>query len=114
MLHHVLPPLLRERGHRDADHFPVIHGVQPQISPANGLLDGSELRGIERLDGNQLRFRRVHLRYLVQRHLRAVGVDRYSVEHVHRRAAGAHRGHCLAKIVHRFIHARLQLRIGIS
>ena len=67
--------------------------------------------GIEGLHGDHLRLGRVNLGDLVERHLRAVVVHRDRVQHVDGGAAGAGRGHFLAEIFHRLVHAGLQLDV---
>jgi hypothetical protein len=69
----------------------------------------AQLRRIEGLHRDHLRLGRVHLRDLVERHLRAVVVDAHGVEHVNRGAPGAGGGHFAAEVFHRFVHARLEL-----
>ena len=70
---------------------------------------GADQADIPGLHGDELRLGRADVCELVQRHLRAVGIDRHAVEHVHRRAPGAGGGHLLAEIFHCLVHAGLEL-----
>ena len=114
VFYHVLPPLLRERRNRDANHLAIVHRVQSELRGADRLFDCSHRRWIKGLHGNQLRLGSVHLRNLVQRHLRSVVVHTHTVEHVYRGASGPRGRHRLAEIFDRLVHPRLELNSNLS
>ena len=86
----LLAALFGERRERDAHDLAVVGRVQAEIGGANRLLDRAELRRVERLRDDQRRLGNREAGDLVQRHLRAVGLDVDAVENRDRRAAGPH------------------------
>ena len=91
-------------GNRDAHHLAVVGRVQAEVRRADRLLDRAELRRIERLRDDQRRLGNRQAGQLVERHLRAVGLDVDAVEDRHRRAAGPHAGQFVAHVLERRVH----------
>ena len=69
VLDHVFAAFFGQRRHRHADNLAIVHGVQAEVGGTNGFFNRSQSRGIEGLNGDELRFRGVDLGNLVERHL---------------------------------------------
>src|SRR5713101_1434921 len=113
MFDHLLAAFFGERGHGHADNLAVVHGVEAEIGGADGFLDAAERRGVERLDGDELWLGSMYSRDLVQWHQFAVIIDPDSVHHVDGGAAGTSGGHLATEVFDRFVHAGLQLYVGV-
>src|SRR5579872_5770513 len=113
VLDHIFAALFGKSRDRNANNFSIIHGVEAEVRDANSLFDGRQLGGVEWLDGDELRFRSVHLRNLIQRHLGTVALDADGIHHVHGGAASTGGSHGLAKVFHCLIHARLELEVSV-
>src|SRR5579862_966494 len=113
VLHHVLATVFGQRGHGYAHQLAVVHRIQAEVGRANRLLDSANLAYVPGLYGYELRLGSAYIRELVQRHLRTVGFHYYAVEHMHAGASGAGRPHLLAKVLHRLLHPRFQLRKAV-
>ena len=100
----LLAALLGERRNRDAHDLAVVGRVQAEAGGADRLFDRAELRRVERLRDDQRRLGNRQAGELVERHLRAVGLDVHAVENRHRRAAGAHARQLVPHVLDRRVH----------
>src|SRR5271155_1335218 len=82
VLHHLFTALFGQRWNRNADDLAIVLRVESTVAGADGFLTVRKDAGIEWLNCEQLRFRRVYLSDLIERHLRAIRHDLHSVEHV--------------------------------
>jgi len=113
VLHHVAPAFLRHRRDRNTHNLAVVLRIEPQVRRAQRLLDIRQDAGIPGLDQDQVGIGSGHLRHLVERRIAAVVRHLDLVEHVYRRPAGACGRQVSAKIIHRFLHPRLELLLDI-
>src|ERR1043166_1617419 len=91
-LDEVLAALLGERRHRHPHRLALRRGIEPEVGVADRLLDRPGHLLLERRHADGARVDQRHLGDLVDRHLRAVVVDRDVVEDAGVRAPGAHLG----------------------
>src|SRR5262249_42605733 len=88
VLDELLAPLFGERRDRYADDLAVVLRSEPEVRGVDRALDRGERRLVVRLDHQERRLRRVHLRHLVERRLRAVVLDAEPVEQMEARPSG--------------------------
>ena len=84
-----LAPLLVQFGNAQADHLSFGRRRQAEIGVDDRLFDRMDQRAVPDIDRDQPRLRNAHGRHLIERHLRAIGVDHDRIEQMRGRAAGA-------------------------
>src|SRR6185437_4309387 len=87
-----LAALLVQFGNAQAQRLPFGRRRQAEIGIHDRLFDRVHERAIPDIDGDQPRLGNGDARYLIKRHLRAIGVDHHRVEHVGGSAPGAQAG----------------------
>src|ERR1035437_6767800 len=104
----------------DADHLPVVAGVEPELAALESLLDGRDRAAIIRLDHQQARLGRGDPRDALQRRRRPVVVDLDAVDQRRRRPPGPDAAEVLLESLDALLHAHLgvaqallDLRLGV-
>ena len=87
--------------------LPSFAGLRPEVRRADRLLDRGHQRRVERLRDDQRRLGDRQRRHLVDRHLRAVGLDVNAVEQADGGAPGADVRHVAPDALDAGVHARL-------
>ena len=90
--------------------LPSLAGLRPRSDARMAFSIAADQRRIERLRDDQRRLGHRQRRDLIERHLRAVGLDVHAVEERDRRAAGAHAGHVVADVLERGASSASSLR----
>ena len=80
LLDQFLAAFLRQRRDRDTNHFPVVRRVHAEVSNANRLFDGSDLRRVPGSDGDHPRFGNVQVRDLIHRYANRTALNGVSFE----------------------------------
>jgi hypothetical protein len=93
----------------NADDFTVVGRVQAKIRRTYRFFERDHQRGIERLRHDERGLWHREGGHLVDRHLRAVGLDVHVLENANRRAPRAHACELVLHVVERGIHPLVDL-----
>src|SRR5579875_898979 len=101
--------LLVELGNPQPDHLSLGRRRETEIRVDDGLLDRVHQRAVPDIDADKARLGHAHRRDLVERHLRAIGVDVDRVEQMRRGASGTQAGEFRPEHRGRPLHASFEL-----